>query len=750
MSNDNSQERLPIKVIFTNDSDLSQPKPSGGKAKIFEEVTPTLRTKFVKQINNVSHYFSDLFAIRPDASAVAVVKLKPNAIAKTHRPRNLFSIASCPIIGGECFGSLLVRISQDGLKHLSYLIEEKTSNQLIAEISTLESISPYKSFLPDDFDYQKGIYKLQLFNFGDEHINNEMDNNFKILLEKLGITEYCNLNYSKTQTLYQISCSDSNKIKTLSKFEGTQKITTLTEFDVEEQSVIIGKISSNEFPLPEDREYPIVGLIDSGISPDNIFLSPWIIDRDEEDVPRIDQDNSHATFIAGLIVNGKSFNHDNPIFPDNRAKIIDVVAIPKGGTNEVALLNTIKRAIKKYPKVKVWNLSVNTRNTPCQDGSFSSFAVALDELQKEHNITFINSAGNHTNLRTWPPTQSLGELDRITPPADTALGITVGSIAHLEHTNSVVKKDSPSPFSRRGPGASFLPKPEISHYGGNLDNNGQYTQLGIISISPDGNLVENVGTSFSAPWVSVLMAELRHKNMSANMSKALLIHSAVLRGANISADEFKYKGFGIPQNVDYISTCQPWNATMIFEPTLIKDKRRFDRSGFPLPACLKRENGKYKGNIYVTLVYDPILLPSAGAEYCQVNVDVSIGRRREDKKDPSKITHNGQIKLQPENVKNLFESSQLEYGFKWSPVKVYKSSFSELDGDCEWGLRLEVHYRGYDRVEPIPQNVALIVTIEDPDRNQPVYNEVVRLLNQRGWASENLDLTTRIRTTSKI
>lgn len=97
MSNDNSQERLPIKVIFTNDSDLSQPKPSGGKAKIFEDVTPILRTKFVKQINNVSHYFSDLFAIRPDASAVAVVKLKSNAIAKTHRPRNLFSIASCPI-----------------------------------------------------------------------------------------------------------------------------------------------------------------------------------------------------------------------------------------------------------------------------------------------------------------------------------------------------------------------------------------------------------------------------------------------------------------------------------------------------------------------------------------------------------------------------------------------------------------------------------------------------------------------------
>ena len=743
MNNNSDIERLPIKVVFTRETDLSQPVVYGGRIKEFEEVNQTLRARFLGQINNVSTSFAHLFTEKPSASAVAMVKLKQKAIAKTYRPYHLFSDYTCPIIGGDFFGTLFIRVSKTGLNNLSIYIKEKATKQLKAEISTIETILPYKCAIPTNFDYSKNVFKLQLFNFADEQINYETNINFESLLKKLGITEYSHLNYSSTKNLYQISCSDHEKINKLSNFEGTQRITTLTEFNVEKQSIAIGKIKEDEFPIPEDRDYPIVGLIDSGTAPDNPLLAPWIIDRDEEDVPREDQDNSHATFIAGLIINGKSFNHNNNDFPNNRAKIVDVVAIPKGGTDETALLETIKRVVLKYPIVKVWNLSVNANN-PCEDGHFSTFAMELDALQKKHNITFVNSAGNHTYPRSWP-SQQIGELDRITPPADTALGITVASVAHMEHNNSIVKKDQPSPFSRRGPGASFLPKPELSHYGGNLDKNKRYNQLGIISMDSDGNLVENVGTSFAAPWISTLMAELRQRNLSSNLSKALLIHSAILKGANISSEEFRYKGFGIPQDINYISTCPPWAATMIFEPTLLVEKRRFDRSGFPLPSCLKKENGKYQGNIYVTLVYDPILLPEAGAEYCQVNVDVSIGKRTQNKEDPLRTSHKTEIILQPENLKDLFESSQLEYGFKWSPVKVYKRSFSKIDGDNDWGIRLEVHYRGHKGIKALPQNVALIVTIEDPKRLQPVYNEVVQLLNQRGWASENLTLTTRIR-----
>ena len=124
-------------------------------------------------------------------------------------------------------------------------------------------------------------------------------------------------------------------------------------------------------------------------------------------------------------------------------------------------------------------------------------------------------------------------------------------------------------------------------------------------------------------------------------------------------------------------------------------------------------------------------------------MNVSLGRRSGLTKK-GKPKHNSEITLQPKDAKDLFEFSQVEHGFKWSPVKVYKTSFKRLP-EADWGLRLEVQYRDHAGMEHQPQNVALLVTVADPERKAPVYNEVVQLLNQRGWLSENLNLTTRIR-----
>lgn len=744
MSNSNeNMERLPIKVVFTSQDDLVVPESSGGKRKIFDEdkLTSELRDAFVAQVHGISEAFSDVLSPSLNLPAVARVFLKKNAIAKSHRPTKLFSEKTCPIIGCEDFGSLLIRVSKEGLRNLSKKFTKKT-HSVNADISTIVSMEPFKFELPPNFNSEKKSFKLRLFDHGNAGLNRKIQSQFLDLAKSLNMPAPRELNYGTRLQVFEIVCENRSQIQAISSFVGTQSLSNFAEFGVESQAIHIGHVDTDSFPVPDD-ELPIVGLIDSGVSPNNSYLQPWIIDRDEEDVPASDQDNAHGTFIAGLIVNGRVFNHDDPAFPRSKARIVDVVAMPSGGTNEYALLETIRRVIPKYPEVKVWNLSINANEKTCQDECFSSFAIALDEIQQHYGVTFINSAGNHNHLRTWPPSESLGELDRIAPPADTALGITVGSVAHLSHASAMVKPGEPSPFSRRGPGAAFLPKPEICHYGGNLDFRGICSQLGIVSLHSNGTLVEDVGTSYAAPWVSTIMAHLRAGNISANLSKALLVHSAVLRGESIRHSDFIYKGFGVPLDVDDISICQPWNATMIFEPQLQPLKRQFDRSGFPLPACLKNPNGSYRGELFVTLVYDPPLLPQAGAEYCQVNVDVSLGRRSGTTQS-GRPQHRSKIKLQPEDVKDLFESTQVTHGFKWSPVKVYKTSFNRLVGD-DWGLRLEILYRDHADIARQSQNVALLVTIADPDRQAPVYNEVVQLLNQRGWSSENLNLTSRIR-----
>ncbi len=93
-------------------------------------------------------------------------------------------------------------------------------------------------------------------------------------------------------------------------------------------------------------------------------------------------------------------------------------------------------------------------------------------------------------------------MDRIISPAESVRAITVGSIAHRETTSSLVKINNPSPFSRKGPGANFIVKPDVVDYGGNISLIEGIENLGIISFDEDGKLVEGIGTSYSTPRVT--------------------------------------------------------------------------------------------------------------------------------------------------------------------------------------------------------------------------------------------------------
>lgn len=56
----------------------------------------------------------------------------------------------------------------------------------------------------------------------------------------------------------------------------------------------------------------------------------------------------------------------------------------------------------------------------------------------------------------WPP-QELGGHDRISAPADSVRSLTVGSVAHLESSDSVVKRFEPSSFLEEVPAQPLYP-----------------------------------------------------------------------------------------------------------------------------------------------------------------------------------------------------------------------------------------------------------------------------------------------------
>ena len=562
------------------------------------------------------------------------------------------------------------------------------------------------------------------------------------LAKSLGMEAPVPLRYAPGLRLFRVVLSSPDAAVELARFVGAQSLDHFHHFTVGTQATRVGNITESELPPPEaDTEYPVVGVIDSGTDPKNQHLQAWVEARDEEDVPAVDQNNEHGSLVAGLIVNGRMLNHDAAGFPRGKARVVDIVAYPSTGVREDVLVETMRRAFAKYPHVKIWNLSLNDTANPVVSERFSTFAMALDALQDQFDVTIVNSAGNFSEKPAYAwPRADLGQRDRILPPADSLRGISVGSQAHLAHNGACAKVGEPSPFTRKGPGAAYVPKPEVTHFGGNTDALLRYGQMGILSVDGSGGLSEAAGTSFAAPLVAATAAHVAHQmaeRPSRNLLKALITHSAVLHSPEVVAATLPYTGFGRPPEPEMILRCRPWESTLIFELELPYLKRTFHRLNFPIPECLHKD-GKVFGEFTMTLVYDSPTDPSDGAAYSQVNIDPSLGPC--DITDSKQEYCGGQIFPYPKDYRQLFEKSLIENGFKWSPVKVYRRVMTRLDPHDTWRISLEMATRKSEFTPPPRQKAVLIVTIADPGKSLPVYNEVVALMGQVGWKTENLQL----------
>lgn len=566
---------------------------SGGSAKkVFFEIDDAFRVTLAAQVEEVGSYFARSFSAFPFLPAVAVVKLHPDALAKSHRPDSLFRGTGCNIIGSRHSGELLIAVKDRSLSLLGEAIRKLQTKTAIANMSTITEIIPYTSRdalqtkVPESGKAVTVKLKPFLHYSGRENaaLSEHMDTVFK----SLRCSYVTRLNCYGRSTVLRLERLEAEQVIGLASFVGTR---SLAEFPIYRalrmSSRRLGPATPGSFTPPDDAsEYPVLGIVDSGVDPGSSLMSPWIAAR-MCSVAEADCDYSHGTFVGALAIQPRILNNLNPCFPAAPCKILDVVVFPRSGElPENELLQAIDDALRAYPDVRVWNLSLSS-NIPCSDSGFSDLAMALDELQDEFDVTFVIAAGNYTKppFRGWPA-ENLGEDDRIGSPGDSARGITVGSLAHLESPTSRVRRDHPSPFSRRGPGAAFHPKPELTHYAGNCDTVGNCIQTGVVSLDGSDYLVEDVGTSYAVPLVASSLAtihSLTAERLSTNLGKALLIHSAVLGRKIAKESERAYYGFGVPDAVERVLTCTGSSVTLVFEPEL-RGSTSFEKSPFPFPT----------------------------------------------------------------------------------------------------------------------------------------------------------------------
>lgn len=753
----------PIQVVQVRNTDHKKLSYDGfGGPTVFGDgATEEIRGLLAEQTEFSIDYFAKDFESWPKMAGIVKVTLREEALAKSHRPLNLFSSKTCPIIGTLGFGELLISASKSGLEKLHNYLLNGRSQKVIANISAVEKIEPYSqvdrlqglsaSYISALISQGETI-KLKLFDHHDVEKN-------KIVLQALSkfAKEYDiqlkELNYGSSYGLMAATTKNQDVAKKLTSFIGIRSVTPIPRFkvtDVEMQTSSIGYANEQLFPPPQqEKNYPVVGIIDSGVCPESTLISPWVVAR-ESYVPLGLEDHTHGTMVAGLIVNSRSLNHQDKRFPEAQSKIVDVNVFPKGSsTSEDDLVAIIEEVVIKYPEVKVWNLSLGGAD-PVHDTDFSDLAHFLDEMHDKHNCLFIVAAGNQSDKKQWPTSTSDPFVNRISSPGDSIRALTVGSLAHKATPLALCNEEQVSPFSRIGPGPSCIPKPEITHYGGNVTASGAYAQIGILSLGPNNMLCESVGTSFATPIVSSIAANLQHffsegdeDEVPTERIKALMIHSALLGHSMVSSDSINYYGFGRPGDIVDHLYCDPNCMTMIFETDLRHGGFEFERFPFPIPDCLNTSDGKFKGEILMTLVYSPELDKNFSSEYCRINVDVGMGSYNQDKDGVRRF--NSMVPAAPKDLKGHFEKSRVDHGFKWSPVKAYHKISSRGINVGDWRLKLSVLRRAEMELPSVPQRATLVLSLRGLDPMQPVYNETIQKMNQMGWSINDIDQHVRIR-----
>lgn len=754
---------LPIKVVIPRDGDYRWPSAGGGELKFFGVVTDAMRQDFVRQADSLAAFFAKSFDAQPSVPAVARVRLKQEAVAKSHRPTDLFNDDTCPIIGGGALGELFVSVQPQGLAKLADRIRTGAARTTEAHLSALADIRPYTA--DDALKLEEAAemsaassrgklppLRFRLFRHLSQTVNTAIDLAFFKIAQQFGVQDVEQMDYADGMSVYCLRDLPEVALKPLAAFVGTQSLSTFPDYRIVRTAArSLGNVTATNFPPPDaGRDYGLVGVIDTGTDPSNAHLQAWVVDRWDW-VPRAMQNNDHGSFVAGLVVHGRSLNHGDDRFPGVSSKVVDVVALDRDGEiSEYDLITVIDEALRRFPDVKVWNLSLGLVGDPCRDHEFSELGCALDERIRRHGVLFVIAAGNFQSppFREWPPQAGLGDDDRISPPADAIRGITVGAVAHAETKSSRVRRDEPSPFSRRGPGAAYLLKPELSAPGGNCDATGQCVQTGVVSVDGTGHVAENIGTSFATPLVATLAANIGRElgvtmnQLSPTLWKALMLHGAFLRRPLLDPEGINYFGLGSPPDVSEILNCRQSAATLIFEIP-VHAGPEFGKRPFPMPACLIEPGVGLKAEVFMTLLYDPPLDRNFGVEYCRVNVSASLGTIG---LDPAtgKETYRREVEGVPKEMTDGYERDLVKHGFKWSPLKLYYRNFTRGPVGKPWRLTLDYLSRAHF-IPADDQLVTLVLTIRDPRGLAHVYDEMVQEMTRLSWGAEDLQVRSRAR-----
>jgi len=677
------------------------------------------------------------------------IELRDQALAKSNRPYPLLERAGVEVRASVRRGKLVAPVHDNEVRDLARRIAQEDSPKALYQISAIASFSLWDP-VEDAIEIPGAgapIDKLRAAQASGTPVVIEL---FPWLAHQLHRGESAIVHYLAQAGLRVEHTSLSGRpalyasvedpsIDVLRNLVGIRALHESPRYMADQPSESDGESPTFAFPAVTD-DPPVVGVLDSGV--EAAALGAWLVGADRYVIPR-DEDRAHGTFVGGLIADARGLNDGDARLPDDHCRVFDAQVLPAGGVWEYELMNRIEEAVgQRAGSIKVWNCSFSMHG-PCPAGGYSKFAAFMDEVARDHDVVFVQAAGNYEGVpaRTWPA--SGHHDDGISSPAEAVDSITVGALTHLE--GAITKVGEPASYSRRGPGLDHVIKPDVSHFAGDADVAGSTVATGIQSLAVDGSLRRSVGTSYSTPIVSATTAAVLDSIASADagavrssvLSRALIVHAAKRRSPTIADEDRHYFGHGVPPSAAEVLGDEPSSFTTMYAVEFASSGEWVKRN-FPVPACLVN-NGVLTGEVLMTVCHDAVIDPNFDGECIRTSVDAQLGPVSFGKRGLPTVSS----KVPVESTRRGWETDLIERG-KWNPLRTHHKVWTRgtaLGG--EWGLKLSL----LERMERIarPVQVVVVVTFAGLDPSLPVRADGVRALRASGHATQEVASSARLR-----
>ncbi len=134
-------KNLPIKLVLQKSSDI-QKNQGGGSTKFFGDVTQELQDNISAKFEGILDFYEDIFRENELIPAVGKITVKPEAIAKSHKPNDL--CRCCPIIGGEDLNQIYIKVTKKAIEETISLVKQPPSEKFRANMTTIQDIQPIK------------------------------------------------------------------------------------------------------------------------------------------------------------------------------------------------------------------------------------------------------------------------------------------------------------------------------------------------------------------------------------------------------------------------------------------------------------------------------------------------------------------------------------------------------------------------------------------------------------------------------